>query len=73
MIGDASPLNRCLLSLSSQSMCDVLLPHIDAVTGYVQTLLGSTELSEQENALRVYETLLVSFVRSTNYFNSTLP
>ena len=54
-------------------MCDVLLPHIDAVTGYVQTLLGSTELSEQENALRVYETLLVSFVRSTNYFNSTLP
>lgn len=61
MVEDTSPSNR-YLSLSSQSVCDVLLPHLDAVTGYVQTLLGSTEPPEQENALRVYETLLVSFV-----------
>ena len=44
----------------SQSVYDVLLPHLDVVTGYVQSLLESAEPSQQESALRVYETLLVS-------------
>ena len=45
--------------LGGQSVVDVLLPHMEALNGHLQTLLQSSRPTVKEDALRVYNVLLV--------------
>lgn len=49
-----------LCHMGGKAIAEVLLPQLDAVSSYVQSLLDSTVPAEQEVALRVYETLLLA-------------
>jgi hypothetical protein len=48
-----------LLCLGGQSTADVLLPHLEPLSGHLQSLLKVAKPSVKEDALRVYAVLLV--------------